>query len=265
MKGFCIGVAALALTGSALARPELNAFINKPANTVPELMVQVRSDKTVMDRYMRHFSMDKEEVVNYLGSLKLGTLKKSGNYVIYSVPEGGRIKAHVSFFKKGTPAFVDKNGNPILRVKCGNPFVRGPVVAYAIPPSSPLVSDEVVEPTSLATREAVTTVPEPAMSTLVATVPTVETFDEEIVTPGEPMALRTVPPMTSESVIPPPLAQSFAGGANIGAIAGVLGGIGGVIAVSGGGGGTPNVVPEPATMVALTVGAVALLKRRRRK
>ena len=92
-----LGTAVLA--SSAFARPELNAFINRPANTIPELIAQMRSDPVVMDRFMRHFSMTRSEVLTYVGALRLGTIPKTGYYSVYSVPEGGIIKVHKSYFK----------------------------------------------------------------------------------------------------------------------------------------------------------------------
>lgn len=56
MKRILLGVVLAGIAASAMARPELNAFINKPANTVPELMAQIKNDRLVLDRYMRHFS-----------------------------------------------------------------------------------------------------------------------------------------------------------------------------------------------------------------
>jgi len=69
MKGIIFGALLVGVAGSAIARPELNAFINKPANSIPELIAQIKSDKRVADRFMRHFSMSKEEVLEYVSTL----------------------------------------------------------------------------------------------------------------------------------------------------------------------------------------------------
>ena len=109
-KGVVLGLTAICMSASALARPELNAFINKPANTIPELIAQIKTDRTVADRFMRHFSMGRNEVIEFVSGLRLGTIPKSAYFTIYSAPENGVLKSHVSFFKKGTPAFVDAEG-----------------------------------------------------------------------------------------------------------------------------------------------------------
>lgn len=239
MKGFLLGALVVGTTGTALARPELNAFINKPANSVPELIAQIKSDKQVADRFMRHFSMTKEEVLEFVGSLHLGTLKESGYYTIYSAPDNGIIKAHISFFKKGTPAFVDADGNAILRVKCANPFVRGPVKAYttssaSVTDSNPDVTMAVIPGTSISEG------------------PMVATY-----TPPNPPVPETATPITLKTTPTTSAPQSFAPSS----IASIIG-IGGAASFIHRG--SKNPVPEPASMLVLTLGVGALLRKRKK-
>lgn len=239
MKGIFLGALIVGVTGSAMARPELNAFINKPANSIPELLAQIKSDKQVADRFMRHFSMSKEEVLEYVGSLHLGTLQTSGYYTIYSAPENGIIKAHISFFKKGTPAFVDADGSAILRVKCANPFVAGPNRPYAV--SEPSVTDLssmalAVVPESSIKSDSLTasfTPPEPER-------PVIDT----------PITLRTSPTTSNPQV--------FSGNS----FASILGLGGAAVFVKHG---SSNPVPEPASVLAISLGIGALLVRRKKK
>jgi hypothetical protein len=240
MKGFVLGALLLGASGTALARPELNAFINKPANSVPELLAQIKSDKQVADRFMRHFSMTKEEVLEFVGSLHLGTLKQSGYYTIYSAPDNGIIKAHISFFKKGTPAFVDADGNAVLRVKCANPFVRGPVKAYSTSEANvtdnPTDVDLIVAPeTSLANGPMTTSfLPNPP----------------EVQEAIAPITLKTTPINSSPNV--------FAGNP----LASIIG-IGGAASFIRRG--NTNPVPEPASIIAITAGVGVLLRKRKKK
>ena len=236
MKGILLGTVLIGVASTAFARPELNAFINKPANTVPELIAQIKSDKQVADRFMRHFSMTKEEVLEYVGTLHLGSLQKSDYYTIYSAPENGVIKCHIGFYKKGTPAFVDADGNPILRVKCANPFVGGPVRPYS--QSEPTVSagGVVTQPTDVSTI--------PSTDVFVNETPPVTEFAAE-----NPVTLKTTPVSSSPNV--------FAGNS----IASVLG-LGGAAIFVNRGHNTPT--PEPASMLAIALG-VGLLARRRKK
>ncbi|HLO99164.1 MAG TPA: PEP-CTERM sorting domain-containing protein [Fimbriimonas sp.] len=230
-------------TLAAIARPELNAFINKPANTVAELVTQIERDKAVADRFMRHFSMTKSEVIAYVRTLRKGVIQKSGYFTVYSVPENGIIKAHVSFFPKGTPAFVDAAGDPVLRLKCGNPFMRGPKSAYTT--SSATIADPnsgFVEMTSIpATPDSV--------------------GDGELLSymPGDPIPpeemasidLREVEPPTDTYVRP----QGFNPAFGLGPLGGLL--------MFGPKGGSSTAVPEPGTVIAIAIGLGAILRRRK--
>jgi hypothetical protein len=238
MKGLVLGIAVVSMSASALARPELNAFINKPANTIPELIAQIKTDRQVADRFMRHFSMGRDEVIEFVSGLRLGTIPKSSYFTIYSAPENGVLKSHVSFFKKGTPAFVDAEGNPILRVKCGNPFVGGPVRAYAT--NDPGVEDVAAEKVGGEVQLGAVAAAAPVDPTVYAmTTPTVTI-------PSIPISTNTVPSVNSRGNI-------------FGAVAGM-----GMAASFVQTGTTTQVVPEPATMAVLGLGAAALLRRRKK-
>jgi hypothetical protein len=116
-KWFGILVIFGVMATSVFARPDRNAFINTKAETTAELVAQAKRDKSVMDRYMRHFGMTRAEVLEYLGTLKPDTIKEEGVYAIYSVPEGGRIKMHLEKLKKGHRVFAQQDGTPQLILK----------------------------------------------------------------------------------------------------------------------------------------------------
>src|SRR5687768_275760 len=83
-------------------RPEPNAFLNKPAHTTTQLVTQVKNDPQVASRFMRHFNMDRRELVSYLASLRLVKLPEDGHYKVYNVHPDGVIRARLFHLKKGT-------------------------------------------------------------------------------------------------------------------------------------------------------------------
>ena len=230
----------ITLSGIAVARPELNAFINKPANSIPELIAQIKADKQVADRFMRHFSMTKQEVVEFVSSLRLGTISKSGYYTIYSAPDNGILKAHVSFFKKGTPAFVDSDGNAVLRVKCANPFVVGKAPGITAKAN---IQDTITTANEMSITAGIVSAPD---SEIEASIPAVPEISEDL-TDGS-LALGVVP-------TPPVISSS--------GFLGSLLGVGGAVSVMNKPP-EPDPVPEPTSMVALSLGALALLRKKKK-
>jgi hypothetical protein len=228
------------LSGIAVARPELNAFINKPANSIPELIAQIKADKQVADRFMRHFSMTKQEVVEFVSSLRLGTISKSGYYTIYSAPENGILKAHVSFFKKGTPAFVDSDGNAVLRVKCANPFVVGKAPGITAKAN---IQDTITTANEMSITAGIVSAPN---SEIEASIPAVPEISEDLTDGSLALGVVPTPPVTSSS-----------------GFLGSLLGVGGAVSIMNKPP-EPDPVPEPTSMVALSLGALALLRKKKK-
>jgi hypothetical protein len=229
----------ITLSGIAVARPELNAFINKPANSIPELIAQIKADKQVADRFMRHFSMTKQEVVEFVSSLRLGTISKSGYYTIYSAPDNGILKAHVSFFKKGTPAFVDSDGNAVLRVKCANPFVVGKAPGITAKAN---IQDTITTANEMSITAGIVSAPN---SEIEASIPAVPEISEDLTDGSLALGVVPTPPVTSSS-----------------GFLGSLLGVGGAVSVMNKPP-EPDPVPEPTSMVALSLGALALLRKKK--
>jgi hypothetical protein len=242
MKMNKLGAVAMVVTlsGIAVARPELNAFINKPANSIPELIAQIKADKQVADRFMRHFSMTKQEVVEFVSSLRLGTISKSGYYTIYSAPDNGILKAHVSFFKKGTPAFVDSDGNAVLRVKCANPFVVGKAPGITAKAN---IQDTITTANEMSITAGIVSAPD---SEIEASIPAVPEISEDLTDGSLALGVVPTPPVTSSS-----------------GFLGSLLGVGGAVSVMNKPP-EPDPVPEPTSMVALSLGALALLRKKKK-
>ena len=239
MKRFLLvlfAVSALTLNAWAV-RPDLNAFLNQKAANTAELVAQAKRDPVVMDRYMRHFGMTRDEVIDYLSSLKLKALPEDTVFTIYSVPEGGHIKMHLEKLPQGTKVFALQDGTPQLLVKCGNPLTLGTKQVIALNKIPVTVDETVAKETPL---EIVTEV-QPETEAVAYAPPAEPTYTFN--TGGtEPVQL---PVLGGGGFNPLPLA---------------LGGLGFIR--NGGGGSAP--VPEPMTMLALGAGFSALILRRRK-
>lgn len=127
---FVAGVLA-SVCAFALARTEQNSFLNRPANTLSELIAEVKSDDQVADRFMRHFAMTKDDVINMFSKLKIGRLPQDGVYLVYNVPGWEEVRSRALFFRKGTLVWTDQQGTPVLKASCGNPLVRGSDIGVA--------------------------------------------------------------------------------------------------------------------------------------
>src|SRR5512133_2971328 len=72
-----LGLAACMATALASgARPEPNAFLNKRADSIPQLVQEVRSDDEVADRYARHFGKSRDELIQYFSTLHLARINE---------------------------------------------------------------------------------------------------------------------------------------------------------------------------------------------
>ena len=241
MKNLAVlaALGAIALSSVAVARTEPNSFLNRPAPNHAALMKQLREDNAVMDRFMRHFGMNREEVINMASKLRLARLPQDGVYLVYNCSPNEEIRARVMFYRRGTLVWVDSMGTPVLKASCANPMVRGT-------DDQPVMGTPVVASATTAPRPIEVPMGETALVNI----------DPDTVAPAvpeaSPLAFTTVAPAV-------PNVPSIATGtsplfAAIPAAAGIL--------ISNRGGGEP--VPEPATMLAFA-GAAALFAARRRK
>ena len=129
MKGKNILVLAVAIFASTAVEAKLprNSYIMKPAYTKDSFIAHVKSNPTVMDRYMRHFAMNRQEVLDYFSTIRKGTLQTGGLYTVYNVPSStGVLRSRLLKMKKGEPMWLDQYGTPVMVVVCGNPVTRGP-------------------------------------------------------------------------------------------------------------------------------------------
>ncbi|HXH59743.1 MAG TPA: PEP-CTERM sorting domain-containing protein, partial [Fimbriimonadaceae bacterium] len=218
-----------------------HSFVRKPVPTVDALIQHVKTDPVVMSRYMRHFGMSEDEVIAFFKTLHRGTIREDGAYLIYNTPESGEIRARVLFYRKGTPVFMDKDDNYILRVSCGNPMVRGTDYRTAKP------GEQIVMNTATDMRDLVAAQP-PGIATTDLTATTIRPVLPE----ASAITIADVPPATPsfsapQIILPAAVLIPFT--------AGVL--------VNPGSGHQP--VPEPASMAVLALGFGSVIGLRRRK
>lgn len=236
-----VGLSVLGSASLALARPDLNAFLNERAMSVSDLVRQTKRDPEVMDRFRRHFAMGEKELVAYLGSLRLARLTKEGVYRVYSVPPGGWIKMHYETLREGIPVFADMAGQPVLLVKCGNPLTNGPKKPIAENEDSPEIQAR-----TDTLRELTVAADTPASTDLFAMAPsTPQMPPEQIVT-------------IDQSAVPI-LPGAF------GASPWLLGSLGFLFIGGEDEGSTTTVIPEPSTIAVLALGAGLLARRVRRR
>jgi hypothetical protein len=247
LRGFVLLLALVCLFGLVEARPERNAFVNKKVATVSQLIAQIRSDPQVRDRYMRHFAMSQDELIEYLSSLHPAQLEQGGSYTVYSVPEDGAVKVRTAALKKGERVFSDRSGTPVLLARCGNPLTLGPSQPEAINDLQPLL----ISNPSTDMRELHVVPDSMPEDTLVAVMPP---------SVGEIPVITTPPPTGGGDI---PIAPPSGGGIGLGPL-GLLGALGGAALINTGGGGG-SAVPEPMTMLVLAGGFAGVLAKARRK
>jgi len=235
------------------ARPDRNAYLNRPVSSVAALVSQLKGDPEVADRYMRHFGMSKHDVIAMVSKLHMTRLQRDQPVDMFSVPQGGAIKSHKDVLKKGERVFVDAKGKVILKVKCGNPVVRGreKTELALVPP--PLESPSAIK--SLAPAIPTPTAPSNTVAQLIAPERAPDIADTVAVAPP-------VAPNPNETAV---VNSSYPGGSK---------GINGLVflpilailpTIPHHHGNPLPPAPEPVTGTLLLAGAASLALRRRRR
>lgn len=248
-------------------RTDLNSFLDTDVSSTGQLVREVQTRPDVRDRYLRHYGMTANELYSYLGTLRLRNIPEDRVVTVYSVPGSGELRVHKQQLHKGELVFLDPNGNGALLAKCGNPIAQGPTNVRNMALESPVIEGSEV----LAMQEI------PSLTVVPVMLPNLQTAIAMNIPPDTLMdVVSDIPPITTTvvteqpiAVAPLPPAPPPPSAGNNNGLLGILpllggGALIGILSSHHGGGGTPIVpAPEPATIVCLTVGALALLKRRR--
>lgn len=233
----------------AASNVEPNAFVRQRFSSAAKLVEHAKTDEVVMDRYMRHFGMTRDQVLDFLGGLKMDRLKEDGVYLVYNVPESGELRARSIYYKKGTAVLTDAAGNLVMKASCGNPMMRG--------------TDKVDQPVVANLTEDTALAPLPSAGVT----GTSEAVAMDTIQPTEPEAAALVAAPTSMPLDIAKSSSSFNAAWLLPVAAGAL-----LIKTPGDDDDpvcdpatNPQCVPEPATMIMMAIGAGGLAARRLRK
>jgi hypothetical protein len=239
-----------------------HSYLRKPIQSRTQLVKQVKEDPIVAHRYAKHFGVSDKTVVRYFSSMRTSTIQKTGKYKVYNYRENGSIEWKMLTLKKGEKIFLDGSGRIAMRMSCGNPMLGAREAA--------LLDEET----------PVAKIPDQTPQTFVNPEPEPEPIPvpPPVVVEGPPNIVAVVP-IAPETIIPPVVVPPVAaqpivpagGGGGIGFLP-ILLGAGALAAIGGGGGGgggtpvapPPPPVPEPATMLVLAGGTLAMCAKRRR-
>ena len=229
-----LAVGGMLLT-AAYAMPP-NSYLVRTVNTTQELVNQIKSNPVVSDRYERHFHMTQGDVLEMVKGLRLTKTDATGFYTVYNVPvKTGELRSKLLKLKKGTKIWVDGAGQPILQWICGNPMVRG---GAGVAEMTPVVAGLPSEPITMADPMPSGDVPVIA-STLQPGIPDAPLEETVVVIDEVPTGRRN------------------------NALAGLL--LLPLFALTRTTERPPEVVPEPATMLAMGAGISYVMARRRKK
>ncbi|GBC92819.1 hypothetical protein HRbin15_01296 [bacterium HR15] len=260
---FALMLIALLVAAGAGANPLLrmppNSYLVRPVSSARELAQQIRGEPEVAQRYARHFKQPAYALADFFEkNLRLTRLERSGEFFVYYAPPDGQLLVKRRLLPRGKEVFVLKSNNkPVLLAECGNPVT--PAVSLPRPPDATLsapATPAVVSPTK---PELMATVSEPVLPGVeIVEVPLEEAVAADLFPPAILSELETLPESAPE---PPPIVAPvavtpqvpIAPAAHAGGWWAILPMLG-LLFIPRGGGGPPDVIPEPATWLGLMVG-----------
>jgi hypothetical protein len=267
-----ITFAAILLTSHvAFARPEHNAFLDKPVFSTADLLKQLHSDSEVRGRYERHFKMSEPTLVYYFKGLHLEALKQDKRYLVFNVDDHFVIHHRLLHLKKGVLVFADDTHTAVLKRSCGNPMIAYLPALGENTPKLHLAKQVAVASTRTAQAADLLDPLSQSDDTTLAGAPPglpADTLVADESTPPQGSGLAFTP-APSVPLVGSDLPVGLVGGNSLLGLIGLAGITGGILLDHGNNppGGNPAVVPELPASAPMAFGVVGLsyfIRRRRR-
>ena len=133
------------------------SFITRPVKDVEDLCLLIEGDKLVAARFSKHFGMSPAALTKYFRDNLKPSVSHAGKYVEFYIGKNGLIRVHSKTLKAGERILVAFNNQPIVHMKCGNPFTKvlpKPVIkvksaVQSLPPP-PVCTESPLSPPELA-------------------------------------------------------------------------------------------------------------------
>ncbi|MHB9038238.1 MAG: hypothetical protein ACYC64_16400 [Armatimonadota bacterium] len=222
----------------AAQRADPGSFLVYKADSVGAFVNEIQANKTVTARYARHYGTSPDKLGTYfLENLQIKTLQKPYRTTVYYISKGNVIKQKVRVLKAGSRVFVGPDGLPLLEWRCGNPL------GTKLPPAPKRL-------TKAKTNPAPDT-GSPAPDWAVAPAPVLEIAAQAAEALPQAVPIAATPALALQNAVPA-IGGAFAVPPSLlmlgGALPMLLGGVS-VRTHS-----EAPVVPEPMSLVALTMG-----------